>query len=284
MSGLVYAPAALLTMKGDSQNNLPLVVNQLKLSGEASSTLTADGSSTSSDSASAGQLLAGDLWLSINDPSGLLTSDELARIQDAITTLNTVLAPYNVSIIQVDASSADLANVILDTGPTTAVGGLADGVLGCETPGTASTEITLVQGWNWYAGSDPGAIVSGQFDFETVVMHELGHALGLGHSTDTTSVMYAMLGAGSANRNLKVADLNVPDADGGGSSGLHVQAFHPVAAPAAVPLAANGNVALMAWDMALADVSSIGGNRTQKKSGVLYPAPVARSGDLVTSV
>ena len=39
------------------------------------------------------------------------------------------------------------------------------------------TEVTLIQGWNWYAGAtdgDPGR----QFDFETVVMHELGRVLG----------------------------------------------------------------------------------------------------------
>ena len=35
------------------------------------------------------------------------------------------------------------------------------------------------------------------------------------------------LGAGAANRNLMVADLNVPDADGGGSSGLRLRGDSP---------------------------------------------------------
>jgi hypothetical protein len=147
------------------------------------------------------------------------------------------------------------------------VGGFADGVLGCETPGTDSTEITLIQGWNWYAGADPTAIQAGQFDFETVVMHELGHALGLGHSADPTSVMYATLAPGMANRNLTVADLNVPDGDSGGSSGLHARVIRPIPPPAAAatPPTFNQNLGLMAWDLAVADLSGSGLGRTQRK-------------------
>jgi hypothetical protein len=37
----------------------------------------------------------------------------------------------------------------------------------------------MIQGWNWYAGADPAQIGSDQFDFQTVVTHELGQALGL---------------------------------------------------------------------------------------------------------
>ena len=36
--------------------------------------------------------------------------------------------------------------------------------------------------------------------------------------------MFATLGAGAANRNLTVGDLNVPDGDGGGPAGLHAAA------------------------------------------------------------
>ena len=44
---------------------------------------------------------------------------------------------------------------------------------------------------------------AGQYDFETIVMHELGHALGLGHSADTNSVMYSTLETGTARRTLE---------------------------------------------------------------------------------
>ena len=55
---------------------------------------------------------------------------------------------------------------------------IADGVLGCEDGG-----ITLIAGWNWYTGADPSAVGVDQYDFETIVLHELGHAVGLGHDT-----------------------------------------------------------------------------------------------------
>jgi hypothetical protein len=100
-------------------------------------------------------------------------------------------------------------------------------------------------------------------------MHELGHVLGLGHSADTTSIMFATLGAGTANRNLTVADLNVPDTDGGDAAGLHARVLRPALPPATAPAAApprlNPNLELMAWDLAVADLSWAGLGRTQRK-------------------
>jgi hypothetical protein len=101
---------------------------------------------------------------------------------------------------------------------TSAVGGYAAGVLGCTTD---AGQITLINGWNFYAGSDATQIGSAQYDFETVVTHELGHALGIGHSTDSASVMYATLNTGSVNRSLTTADLNVADSNTTGACGLH---------------------------------------------------------------
>src|SRR5206468_3272834 len=126
--------------------------------------LVADGTA-STGSTGSGALQGGDLALYVDNSSGQLTNDELARIDDAVAAVNGVLAPYGVSVS--NTSDSSLANVVIDTSATTSVGGFTDGVLGCETPGSASTEITLIQGWNWYAGSDPATIAAGQFDFET---------------------------------------------------------------------------------------------------------------------
>jgi hypothetical protein len=112
-----------------------------------------------------------------------------------------------------EVTDPTLANMVIDTGTPSACGGMSNGVLGCFN--APNSEITLIQGWNWYAGSDPTRIGSGQYDFETTVLHELGHALGLGGSTNTSSPMYETLAAGVANRTVSTQDLNIPDPPSG---------------------------------------------------------------------
>ncbi len=189
-------------------------VQLVSRSGTSAETAAIDGGGTSG---SAQGLLLGDLYVYVSDPNGLFTADEQARIQDAVAGLDQLLAPYHVTITEVSDPAA--ANLVLDTGTASACGTAADGVLGCFDG--AAMEVTLLQGWDWYAGSDPGGIAAGQYDFETVVLHELGHSLGLGHSSDPGSVMSATLDDDTARRTMTVADLNVADTDGGGADGLH---------------------------------------------------------------
>jgi hypothetical protein len=196
-----------------SDGSVKTKVIQLSANGKAGALLI-DGSTTT---AAAGSLLGGNIDLYVDNTNGDLTPDELARIQDAATAADAVTEPYGVAVTEV--TDPTLADVTLNMDTTSAVGGYAAGVLGCTTD---AGQITIINGWNFYAGSDATQIGSAQYDFETVVTHELGHALGLGHSTDSTSVMYATLNTGAVNRTLTAADLNVPDSDTTGACGLHV--------------------------------------------------------------
>jgi hypothetical protein len=178
---------------------------QLTTNGKGGVTQIAAGTDGGDNSGLADTLLAGDLNVYINDPNGYLTADELARIQDTINGLNALLTPYGIAITEVGDSSA--ANLVLDTGTTSACGGAADGVLGCFN-GPAG-EITILQGWNWYAGADPTRIHGAQYDFQSTVTHEFGHALGLGGATDPNSPMFETLAMGQAHRTMTVADLKL---------------------------------------------------------------------------
>jgi hypothetical protein len=211
VTGTVYAPTAQVTVSGNAQLNGALIADRLSVSGNGVSTQVADGSAGSIiDTAGAGTLLAGNLNVYVNDPTGYFTADELNRIQDAINTWDGLLAPYNVQISEV--SDPTLANVVIDDGATSAAGSASDGILGCY---NSTGEITILQGWNWYGGSDPTQIGSDQYDFQTVVTHELGHALGLGGSSDSTSPMFELLAAGVVRRTPTAADLNIPETPDG---------------------------------------------------------------------
>ncbi len=81
------------------------------------------------------------------------------------------------------------------------------------TPIANGWAIRLCEGWAWANG--PGEPAPGQIDIQGIVAHELGHALGLGHSTagcggdcgnDATMCAY-LCGSGSNFRSLEADDL-----------------------------------------------------------------------------
>jgi hypothetical protein len=206
---------------------------------------SASGSADSQPVSDAGQLVTGTIGVYLDNGDGTpVNADEQARFDDAIQALDATFAPYGVNVVDVGVRDAADAIVQVEMAGTSAAGSAADGVLGC----TVAGKISLVTGWNWYTGADPSAIGVGQYDFESIVTHELGHAIGLGHSGDTGSVMYPYLGSGEArrgvttqdmsvleasdgtpepllaapvNRRLTTADLNAADSDTTGACGLH---------------------------------------------------------------
>jgi hypothetical protein len=156
----------------------------------------------------AGQLVTGPVGVYLDNADGTaVPADEQARFDDGITALDTTFGPNGVDLVDVGVAGAANAVVQVQIADTSAAGSAADGVLGC----TVAGNITLLTGWNWFTGADPTTIGSDQYDFETIVMHELGHAIGLGHSGDTNSVMYAYLAPGQTRRVVTAADLSVLD-------------------------------------------------------------------------
>jgi hypothetical protein len=80
-----------------------------------------------------------------------------------------------------------------------------------------------------------GISYGGRNGFEALVLHELGHAGGLGGSADPSSVMSETLPAGVICRTPTRADLNVGDAD----SRPDAERAAPVPAPLPVPMASG---------------------------------------------
>jgi hypothetical protein len=207
LNGVIYAQAALLSLGAGSLLHSPVIVNTLSVSGHGGSPLTAAGFTLAPDGDTLGS--RDNLYVYVNDPAGQITADERARLADAVGRLNTALAPEGVSVTQVGDPGS--ANVVVDTGVTSASGGSADGVLGSFSIHATLREITLVQGWNWYTGTDSGMVRPDQYDFEAVLLHEFGHALGLDHSDDPNSVMYESLPTGITRRSITPTDFLTTD-------------------------------------------------------------------------
>ena len=134
---------------------------------------------------------------------------EEARIEDALASLDAALAPYGVSLVEVFGDTTATAEIRLQIAATSTIGGLAEGVLGV----TVGKQITIIANWNWYTAPDPGTIGGDQYDFQTVVTHELGHSIGLGHSGDSRSVMYPYLQPATTRRDLSAGDLTTLEHD-----------------------------------------------------------------------
>jgi len=247
MKGVVYAPKAQLLVTGNGQLQMTLIVDRLNMSGNAISSLTVGASDPNIDltmNPSLGQLNANVLRVSIDSSTAIASRDQLDRIRDAIQSINTDFGSYGVRLVEID-SELDRADIRLQLSDTSPCGGVEQGILGCS---TKWGEITLVQGWAWYAGADENAITTDQFDLQSIVTHELGHSIGLEHSSDVNSVMYARLQQGVARRGFTDHDLALLRREQGDTDSGDIDSEHE---------AFDG---LQAWDfgsLSIADVSPI---------------------------
>lgn len=119
-------------------------------------------------------------------------------IEPNFTTVNTI-ALDNINIIRFDNDTE-----------------LPDGVLGRNTSyfngcagGTewfvSELDIVFNDSTNWQYG--PASATGSQVDFETVAVHELGHAHQLAHVINNTAIMHYTISNGITNRNLSANDI-----------------------------------------------------------------------------
>jgi hypothetical protein len=117
-----------------------------------------------------------------------------------------------------------LADIIVRNAAATDVGSRADGVLGSTefmyNPNASGTvagglpfhrfigqaDVALITGWNWYVSAGT-TVPAGQYDYESVVLHELARAVGINYSSGPQSVGLDSLKMGETRRQLSETDV-----------------------------------------------------------------------------
>src|SRR5205807_152627 len=120
------------------------------------------------------RLYGGTYLVALELPADGLEDAEHARIEGAFATLNGLLGQFGITLAEFDPTTWGTPDVQLRLTDRSVIGGAADGILGVTEVGG---RISILTGWDYYLGADTGAVGAGQYDFQTVVTHELGHAV-----------------------------------------------------------------------------------------------------------
>jgi len=124
------------------------------------------------------------------------------QVGEASVPLDGQLGAAGVQLPEVSAAGDQGADIRIPLASSGAFGSLVQGVLGRA----FANDISINDDWNHYVGADPNSARAGQIDFQSVIAHESGPVLGLGHNSDLASALSPYLAAGQARRDPGASD------------------------------------------------------------------------------
>lgn len=148
------------------------------------------------------------IFLNTRTGANTLTPAQKARIRASMVEINRGWDGVN-GVRLIEVGNMTEANIRVQNSGTSRIGGRSQGVFGLADYYTFDTglrgrdgkvfhrfvgaefgtayqaSVIMITGWNWYAGARAAGIGRGQYDYQTIVTHELAHAVGLQHDSRT---------------------------------------------------------------------------------------------------